>query len=160
MAPVYFTVFVLSALGSLSFYILLSGVALQDDLLLALCSFSHLLLPDRMLMPGWRRSRCISSDFFESQAAPLSPPLAAVPWWMSPLASACGACGTRCMRPRPTRRPAGSRQARAQSRGRGRNQDRRKPAASRKLAPSGHEGLGSQRRPRTASEVAVRSCNP
>ena len=36
MAPVYFTVFVLSALGSLSFYILLSGVALQDDLLLAL----------------------------------------------------------------------------------------------------------------------------
>ena len=63
VAPVYFTVFVLSALGSLSFYILLSGVALQDDLLLALCSFSHLLLPDRMLMPGWRRSRCISSDF-------------------------------------------------------------------------------------------------
>ena len=63
MAPVYFTVFVLSALGSLSFYILLSGVALQDDLLLALCSFSHLLLPDRMLMPEWRGSRRISSDF-------------------------------------------------------------------------------------------------
>ena len=101
VATVYFTVFVLSALGSLSFYILLSGVALQDDLLLALCSFSHLLLPDRMLMPGWRRSRCISSDFFESQAAPLSPPLAAVPWWMSLLASACGACGATQIRPLP-----------------------------------------------------------
>ena len=36
VAPVYFTVFVLSALGSLSFYILLSGVALQDDLFCSL----------------------------------------------------------------------------------------------------------------------------
>jgi hypothetical protein len=58
---------------------------------------------------------------FASRAAPLSPPPAAVPWWMSPLAAACGACGARQIRPRPAPPRAGSRRARGQWRGRGRH---------------------------------------
>ena len=110
-------------LYTLSFSFLLAGVALQDNFLLPSLFLSSS-FAQRMLMPDGTGLDVHLLRLFANQAAPLSPPPAAVPWWMSPPAAACGACGARQIWPRPARRRAGIRKAQGQSRGRGRHPSR------------------------------------